>query len=336
MDHKPTIYDVAKLTGVSKSTVSLVLQNSPLVKGETRERVLKTMEKVGYVYNRAAAKLRTEKTGLIALVINDLRNPFFTEFAVCVQAVLAERGYAAVLANTDEDPDVQDRVIRALIEHGVSAFILSPSYDLSDNNPLAAIERAGLPAIQALRQIDHRGDLFPFIAPDYEACSRLATQHLIDQGAQKIAFVGGIEDRPVTQERMKGYLAVLEEAGLQSTLLTGAATRAFGRQAAQQLHLNHPEVDGVLCFNDLVSLGVADGCQETGRTVGTEVRIVGIDDIEACASNIPSLSSVRCNIPEFARTVAEDLLAWLNDGKIPPPIQRRSVDLVIRRSSTGS
>ncbi|MCB1347311.1 MAG: LacI family DNA-binding transcriptional regulator, partial [Maritimibacter sp.] len=104
MDKRPTIIDVARRAGVSKSTVSLVLQNSPQVRDETRAQVREAMAEIGYVYNRAAANLRSAGAGLIGLVINDLRNPFFTEFATSLQMSLSARGYAAVVANTDEDP----------------------------------------------------------------------------------------------------------------------------------------------------------------------------------------------------------------------------------------
>src|SRR5690606_10101994 len=106
-ERRPTIIDVAREAGVSKSTVSLVLQNSPLVKDATREHVRAVMQEMGYVYNRAAAKLRKSNPDLIGLVINDLRNPFFSEFAVSLQMALSSRGYAAVIANTDENADVQ-------------------------------------------------------------------------------------------------------------------------------------------------------------------------------------------------------------------------------------
>ena len=126
-DRRPTIIDVARKAGVSKSTVSLVIQNSPLVKQKTREQVQAAMTEIGYVYNRAAANLRSAGAGLVGLVINDLRNPFFTEFATSVQMALSSRGYAAVVANTDEDPQLQAQVVEAMVEHGVSAMILSPA-----------------------------------------------------------------------------------------------------------------------------------------------------------------------------------------------------------------
>ena len=106
---------------VSKSTVSLVLQNSPLVRAETRADVRQAMADLGYVYNRSAAQLRQSNTGLIGLVINDLRNPFFTEFATSVQMALSDAGFAAVLANTDEDPKLQQRAIAGMVAAPVSS-----------------------------------------------------------------------------------------------------------------------------------------------------------------------------------------------------------------------
>ena len=176
------------------------------MRAETRALVEKAMGELHYVYNRAAANLRGADVGLIGLVINDLRNPFFTEFAASAQMTFAERGYATVIANTDETPAVQAQVIASMIEHGVSGFLISPAYvDAADG--LEAVRRAGLPAMQVLRRIDARTDEFPFASLDYEAGGRLAAEHLLGLGLRRIAFVGGIEGRPVTEERMAGYRA---------------------------------------------------------------------------------------------------------------------------------
>ncbi|MDN3722453.1 LacI family DNA-binding transcriptional regulator [Roseibium salinum] len=159
MNKRPTILDVARHAGVSKSTVSLVLQNSTLVKETTRADVMRAIADLGYVYNRSAAGLRGAGSGLIGLIINDLRNPFFTEFAASAQMCFARQGYSTVIANTDEDPEIQAQVIDAMIEHGVSAFVISPTYG-GDNQPFDRIRRAGIPAMQVLRQLDERTDLF--------------------------------------------------------------------------------------------------------------------------------------------------------------------------------
>lgn len=332
MNRRPTIVDVARKAGVSKSTVSLVLQNSPLVRRETREAVRAAMAEIGYVYNRAAATLRSASAGLIGLVINDLRNPFFTEFATSAQMALSTRGYATVIANTDEDPALQAQVVGSMIEHGVSGLVISPAYG-EEAATFGPLERAGIPAMQVLRRVDPRTDLFPFAAPDYATGGRLATEHLLASGARRIAFVGGLEGRPVTEERMSGYLAAMAEQGHEAFALSGRSSRGFGREAAHRLLEHHRGIEAAVCFNDLVALGMHAGFAEAGRRVGHDFRLVGFDDIEECALVWPQLSSVRCGISGFARAAADTMLGWLERAERPAPETRAPVSLVVRASS---
>ncbi len=335
MSRRPTIIDVARAAGVSKSTVSLVFQKSPAVKAETRAAVQRVMVDLGYVYNRNAANLRSNRVGLIGVVINDLRNPFFAEFATSLQMALSQRGYATVIANTDEDPMLQAQVVGSMIEHGVSALVISPTYG-GEETTFDPLLRAGLPVMQVLRKVDPRVDLFPFTAPDYQRGGEIAAQHLLDSGAQHIAFVGGQEGRAVTQDRMAGYIAALQARGLTPLGLHGRATRAFGRDTALELARSHPQVDAAICFNDLVALGMLSGFAEQGRPVGRDFRIVGFDDIEDCAQVYPALTSVHCDIAGFGAGVAQTILAWLEDGTLPPPQVHTPVRLIVRTSSTGA
>lgn len=328
---RPTIIDVARAAGVSKSTVSLVLQNSAVVSPKTRDDVRKAMADLGYVYNRAAANLRSAQIGLVGLVINDLRNPFFTEFATAVQMAMSEAGYATVVANTDEDPALQARTVAAMVEHGVSGLIISPAYG-DEAATFGPLERAGIPAMQVLRKVSPRTDLFPFAAPDYATGGRLAAGHLIASGARRIAFVGGIEGRAVTSERMAGYLAVMQEHGLPPVVMPGRPTRAFGRDCADRL-IDTGACDAAVCFNDLVALGVISGFAGRGRLVGRDFRLVGCDDIEEAAHSFPPLTTIQCGIARFGRDMAGTLMGWLCDGRKPPPETRSAVDLVIRGSS---
>ncbi len=327
---RATIIDVAKRAGVSKSTVSLVLQNSPSVREQTRVLVRQAMAELGYIYNRAAANMRMSNGGLIGLVINDLRNPFFAEFATSLQMALAERGYSCVIANTDEDPALQDQVVGAMIEHGVSALILCPAYGETAAT-FDAIARGGIPAMQMLRGVDPRLDLFPLIAPDYLAGGRAATRQLIAAGARRIAFVGGLDGRAVTEERKSGYLEALAEAGIAPLVLTGKASRAFGRSAAAQLHA--ARVDAALCFNDLVALGMLPGCQELGLRVGVDFLVSSFDDIEEAAQAYPPLTSVHCDIAGIGLLAARTVADWLENRRPPPPETRTAVTLSVRQSS---
>ncbi|MEY4983629.1 MAG: hypothetical protein RIR62_1895, partial [Pseudomonadota bacterium] len=289
------------------------------------------MQDLGYVYNRAAANLRSAQIGLVGLVINDLKNPFFTEFATAVQMAISDAGYATVVANTDEDPALQARTIAAMIEHGVSGLIISPVYG-EEEASFGQLARAGVPALQVLRKVSPRTDLFPFASPDYAAGGRLAAEHLIATGARRIAFVGGIEGRSVTAERQSGYLDVLAEQGMEPLIISGRPTRTFGRECAYRF-IDELDCDAAVCFNDLVALGVSSGFASRGRLVGRQFRLVGFDDIEEAAQSFPPLSSVQCGIARFGQDMAATLMAWLSEGKMPPSEVRSPVRLIVRASS---
>jgi LacI family transcriptional regulator len=317
-----------------KSTVSLVLQGSAAVKEDTRKLVQTAMASIGYVYNRAAANLRSANVGLIGLVINDLRNPFFTEFATSAQMAFSERGYATVIANTDENPTLQAQVVGSMIEHGVSAIVISPTYG-SEESTFGPLAKAGIPALQVLRQVDSRTDKFPFSSLAYPDGGRQAARHLIEMGAKKIAFVGGLEERPITRERLSGYLEVMQEAGLEPLTLHGRATRAFGREVALRLISEFPQVEAAISYNDLIALGMMSGFQQRDCIVGEEFRLVGFDDIEECAQVWPPLSSVSCNIAKFGRNSAKTILDWLEADVHPDREYRAPVTLIKRASSIG-
>jgi LacI family transcriptional regulator len=334
LTRRPTIIDVAKAAGVSKSTVSLVLQESPLVRDETRALVRETMASIGYVYNRAAANMRSSNVGLIGLVINDLRNPFFTEFATSAQMAFSERGYATVVANTDENPELQAEVVASMIEHGVSGLMICPAYG-NETQTFDLLERARVPVMQVLRQVDHRTDIFPFASMDNVKGSYDATRHLIESGAKRIAFIGGLAERAITIERMSGYLAALKEAGLEPLALPGRPSRAFGQDAASTLMRDFPDVTAALCFSDLVALGMLSGFARAGCLPGRDFNIVGFDDIEECAQVWPQLSSVGGDIANFSRRTAISLVNWIENNDKPNPVMMSPVRLIIRASSGG-
>ncbi|MFT7146455.1 MAG: LacI family transcriptional regulator, partial [Yoonia sp.] len=200
---------------------------------------------------------------------------------------------------------------------------------------IAALSAAGTPTIQVFRRLEQSGARFPFIAPDYERGSAIATQHLLDEGCKRIAFLGGLDGRPVTHERMSGYLSVLAAHGVEPVVLTGLATRSFGRFMAARLKAEYPDVDGVLCFNDLVALGVLSACAEHGPRVGQKMKVIGIDDIEDCRDSFPPLTSVSCNISDLANATATSILSWITHGAIPAETTRLPISLVRRTSSRG-
>src|SRR4051794_39344253 len=206
-----TIIDIARAAGVSKSTVSLVLRGSPMVKGETRERVTKAMEAHGYVYNRGAASLRRARTDIIGMVINDLANPFFAELAIGIERALQNSGYIPFIANTAENVVRQAEVVRSMREHGAAGLILCPALD-TDAQEIRSLTSPGVPLILAIRRI--LGARVSLVASDNVAGAARATRHLIGLGHRRIAYVGGAERMVVRQDRVTGFRQAMDEAGL--------------------------------------------------------------------------------------------------------------------------
>jgi len=332
MSRRPTIIDVAKRAGVSKSTVSLVLRKSAAVRQETSDAVQRAMVELGYVYNRAAANMRSGGAGLIGVVINDIRNPFFSEFAAQLQSALARSGYVAMMANTDEDADQQDQMIEALIQHGVSALVISSAHG-DVRGTFDRLKAARIPAIQVMRRADPRTDAFPFIAPNYFFGGQEATEHLIKAAGPRIIFVGGLPNLEVTQQRMSGYLDVMTRKGLKPQVYHGRNNRDFGKKIAKQLIGEDTPVDGVLCFNDFVALGMAKVLSEPSFRSFDQAKIAGFDDIEEVRYAQPPISSVRCNIDRLAEITAQNLIDWLRRGKRPRREHLTAVEFIARSLS---
>lgn len=332
---RPTINDVAERAGVSKSTVSLVLQGSKLIKSEKRLAVLEAIRELNYVKNRAAATLRGLSTGLIGLVINDLRNPFFTEFSVSAQMEFSRRNYATVIANCNEDAKIQEQTIKSMLEHDVAAILISPCYG-EVNNAIEAIVHSGLPVLQVLRRVNIPNFSLPFFTPDYTEGSRLAVRHLLDQGITRIAFVGGVEGTEISQDRMKGYLAEMDLRNLPTKVFYGKATRRLGIDMANLIIDSHPDIEAAICFNDLVAIGILTKLASRNIKVGKDFFVVGFDDIEEAQLSFPPLTTVRCNISRFGRQSAIKLLNMIDERSDIQAIEVAGVELQIRGSSCKS
>src|SRR5215469_15465731 len=182
-----TLKDVARAAGVSKATVSLVLRESPLVHAETRARVLGEMRRLGYVYNRAAANLRRQHSSNVALVINDLSNPFFAEFAAGVDEALAAAGYVTLLGSTGESTARQHAVLSSLMQHDLAAIILSPA-EGSDAEQVQSAVGTHTPLLVFNRELSGSNRVhvsWDFLGLDNRRGAYLATQHLLDLGHRR-------------------------------------------------------------------------------------------------------------------------------------------------------
>ena len=306
-----TLMDVARHCGVSRATVSLVLNDSPLVAEKTRDRVRQAMTELGYVYNRAAASLRTQHSDAIGVVLTNITNPYFAEFATGLQDVLTSSGTVPLLAVSNEDRDLQYRLITSLVERNVDGIVLVPAHGTTpDNLP----NLLGTPLVLLARRL--QGMDVDYVGAQNRDGGYAAAEHLYSHGCRRIAFVGGFTDSSAREERTSGVTACLNDHGLtldadHSVVCEPARPQA--REAAMGLltknhGLDGPNVDGIVCFSDVVAFGVLDAIADTGRSIGSEVRVIGFDDVHDAGLNRPSLSSVAVPARETGRRAAQLVL----------------------------
>jgi LacI family transcriptional regulator len=327
-----TVNDIARACAVSRATVSLVLRNSTRVSVETRARVEAELKRQRYVYNRAAANLRRRTSSSVALVINDLSNPFFAEFAAGVDEALGAEGYVTLLGSTGESPQRQQAVLDSLMEHGPAGIILSPA----EHSDGAEVRRAaGRTPVLVFNRALGGGD-FDFLALENEQGARLATTHLLALGHRAIAFFGGHADSSSCRQRRQGYLAAMAAAEMAVEarwLVECAPTRVDAAHATAGLFARDPRLTAAVCYNDNVALGLLLGLQARGVRPGEDFAFTGFDDIPEAALATPPLTTLAVDPRARGRQAAGLLLRRLRSPEPAPWAEVAPVDLVVRRSS---
>ncbi len=322
--------DLARAAGVSRSTVSLVLRNSPLVKRETRHRVEEAIDRLGYVYNRNAANLRRRTSDMVAMVINDLTNPFFAELAVGLEDALQSAGYVSLMANTGEDPERQRRVLEIMREHGAAGFILCPAMGTEVRQTTAMTDWKA-PVIQVMRRLP--GVRLGAVVPDNVLGARMAAERLLSLGHRRIAFLGGSDGNVVTTERVSGYRAALDAAGIvaDSALIVPAPlNRGGGVEALRAVLAFDSPPTAALCFSDVVAFGALDALVAAGLRVGRDFSMIGFDDIAGARHTLPPLTTVAVYPRELGRRSATALLRRIADPSEPPEEEILAPSLVVR------
>ncbi|MCX5497701.1 LacI family DNA-binding transcriptional regulator [Kaistia dalseonensis] len=326
-----TMIDIARHAGVSKSTVSLVLQASPLVKAETREKVVASIEQLGYVYNRGAANLRSARSNIVGMVINDLANPFFAELAVGMEHVFHTAGYIPFIANTTENPKRQAEVLRSMSEHDIAGLIICPA---RGTKPADIESLAGLsvPIVLAMRRL--AGRKFSSVTPDNLRGARRATEHLIALGHKRIAFFGGYSDMIAQNDRCGGFQAALIAAGLPiepDLIIEGPPNRECGLNAVGRVLDRAEPATAALCFNDVVAFGALSGLERRGLTAGRDFALVGFDDVSEARHTNPPLTTVHVDTAALGERAAHQVLRMIH-GDTRPEEFVSDVDLVVRAS----
>jgi LacI family transcriptional regulator len=336
----PHIRDVASRAQVSVGTVSNVLNRPDKVSPATRSRVEEAIAHLGFVRNDSARQLKARRSRMIAYVVLDTTNPFFTDVARGIQDTAQGADLATFLCDTREDVARESNYLELLLEQRVHGVLVTPAG--TDHTKLRSLVVMGVPVVLIDKTSDSR-DWCTVSVNDIEG-GEAAVTHLLELGHRRIAFVGGPSSMHQIQGRYKGALTAVERAGIPdatlSLLETAGLRVADGREAGQRLAglpaAHRPTA--AFCGNDLVALGLLQEMTRKGVAVPDDLSIVGYDDIDFAAAAAVPLTSVRQPRQLLGRVATELLLEEAAALSGPGGHEHRQIEFapeLVVRSSTG-
>jgi len=318
----PTIHDVARLAEVSIKTVSNVMNDYPHIRPATRQRVLDAIATLDYKPNLSARGLRSGKTGLLSLIIPDLRNPYFAELADVVVRSAEARGLSVMISQSNGDRDRELSLLlgpRMQMVDGVlfSALALSAA----DSDLLGKIRTPMV--LLGERILDGPKD---HVTMRNVEGSQAATEHLIGIGRRRLVALGSDPAQGIGSAalRLEGYRRALAAAGVEEDpdLVVDVLGwyRRTGADSMRRFLEREIPFDGVVAFNDQIALGALRVMQEAGLRVPEDVAVIGFDDVDETAYTLPSLSTIDPGREEIAEVALRYLVGRIDgsDADVPP------------------
>jgi DNA-binding LacI/PurR family transcriptional regulator len=332
---------VAEAAGVSRATVSRVINGAPSVDAKIREMVQRAIADTGYVPNVAARTLVTRRTNSVALVISEPERPGDTSFLnrvftdpyfgrITAGATSALRPHDIHLVIIPTDSSDHHHVVRYLRQGHVDGVLLISSHE---QDPLPRqVYDLGIPAVVSARPSTPIAA--SYVDVDQRLGARLAAEHLLNRGCRRLATISGPLDIPSGQDRLDGFRSYLANRGFGDVpTIEGDFTRAGGEECARQLLAAYPDIDGLFVASDLMSEGALRVVQDLGRRVPEDVAVVGFDDSSAALDCRPLLTTIRQPVEEMAAEMAEVLMAQIGSpGRLPRSVTFQPT-LVIRDSA---
>jgi DNA-binding LacI/PurR family transcriptional regulator len=332
---------VAARAGVGRGTVSRVVNGSPQVSPEARAAVQAAIAELGYVPNRAARALVTQRTDSVALVVSESEERVFTEpfFAAIVRGVssgLLDTPMQLWLAMA-QSPAERERIEHHLTNQHIDGVLL---LSLHDADPLPTLlEQRGLPAVlggRPARMLQPDAQHAYYVDVDNAGGARQAVEYLFGRGRRRIATIAGPQDMGVGVTRLSGYREAVAATGAEVTeslIAYGDFSEASGTAAMRRLLDDNPDLDAVFAASDLMAYGAVRALQDAGLRVPEDVSVVGFDDAPIGRQANPRLTTVHQPIEEMGRQMARLLVARIRHDDLPQPHVVLETSLVERESA---
>jgi DNA-binding LacI/PurR family transcriptional regulator len=326
------IKDVAKLAGVSVAAVSKYLKTPENMREETRRQIEAAIQELNYRPSPVAQSLRTRKTGMVAVMMPAITNPFFAELFDALRRALLKKGYTALL-QTANDVDELRIAMFSLSIRQVDGVVLC---FLDDESLVAELAECSIGVVPLVAMSWHSiMEGCGVVLVDVRDGMRQAVTHLVETGRKRIAYIGGPESSHISREKISGYRAALEAAGLQADptlVLHGGYSLESGYLAATQLLKGRHRPDAVAAENDMLAVGCIKRLAQEGIAIPADIAVTGFDDIPLSSMYEPPISTVRLPI-EHIGVAAVDMLAVMIEGGAPSADSAIKPSLVVRRSS---
>ena len=327
-----TIKDIAQEVGVSPSTVSRALSDSPLISTTTKERVRAVAERLGYEPNELARALVKGSSGAVGLIVPDITNPFFADIARGVGEAARAAGYGVLLCNTGERPDRELDYIHLLHRKRVDGLLIT-SVTIDDPH-LEFLIRTPVPYVLVSRL--SQNDDVPYVIGDDHAGARLAVEHLIDLGHTKIGFVGGPVEVQSSRDRMQTFRQVMREHGIAPRaewIRHSNFTQAAGREVGRRMLSLTDRPTAIFAANDVIALGVLEAADALRISIPDELSLVGYDDISYAALPRIQLTTVAQPAFEMGKIAADWLFAVIKGEDLSPIHRVLKPHLIVRRTT---
>ena len=324
-----TIADVAREAGVSVSTISNVLNGrTDRMRSDTLQRVQAAIAALDFRPSRAARQLKTGHTPMLGLLVPSIANPMYGYIAREIETAAQERhGHRVVLGNTYRNRDKETGFFDDLLAHGVRGVIVISSL-VDEQHFESAVQRGLVMVSYDRRATPGASPAIDHVSVDNFEAARLATAHLIANGHKRLAFVTASGQTMSRSEKIKGFFAAVESAGLQRSarVIDGSTTSEYGdsemadvgRYLAARIAPEHGRPTGVVAVNDMLAFGLLAGFRDAGLAVPADMSVVGMDGLFLSALTSPGLTTVRLPVPEMARTIVERVIGRLADDSIAP------------------
>ncbi len=328
---RATIKDVAALAGVSKTTVSHVINETRFVEGDTRQKVLQAIDELQYRPNAAARSLTTKRTGTIGMLISDASNPFFGEILLSVEEILRPKDYALIICNTTETLEYEAHYLDLLLGQRVDGIIAAAT-----SQPWIELSKAEIqhtPVVFVDRAFDNFDGFY--VGVDNQAGAYMGTQHLIQCGYHKIGVLAGLERLSTMRKRLDGYCRALKDANIplnRQWIIPSQLSIDGGRQAFRTLFSLGDKPDAVFINNNLLALGALLEMAELNIDCIIDLGIVVFDDHPWAAVTNPPLTVVRQPTHKIGQTAAEMILALINNQPVAEKRVILECELIVRQS----